>query len=253
MNESGHSDHVSRQRRFYDERGHAHLRAQEDDHYARKIAGRVASRVGLRRDDRVLEVGAGFGRFTFSLLEHCDSLHALDLSERALESLARNREERGIPEASCRTLCASVDAYAQSDEAPADQDRFDCIIGFFFLHHLPDFAASIQSLSTRLAPGGRIAFVEPNRVNPLYAIQLTACKDMDWSEEKGLFALSQAKVETAFRAAGLEGVETERFGFFPPQLLNRSAWIRRVETGLEEARVLRPLLPFLLLTARAPG
>ena len=97
-----------------------------------------------------------------------------------------------------------------------------------------------------------MAFVEPNRANPLFAIQITTCRDMDWSEEKGLFALTQAKVESAFRRAGLEKLESQRFGFFPPQLLNRSTWIQSIEGGLEGMRALRPLLPFLLLTAGAP-
>ena len=85
----------------------------------------------------------------------------------------------------------------------------------------------------------------------LFAIQLGACSDMTWAEEKGLFSLSQRKVEAAYSQAALETIATHRFGFFPPQLLNRSRLARRIENGIEAVHALRPILPFLLLTARA--
>ena len=60
--------HLERQRAFYAHRDHAHLQVQDDDPYASKLTAELASRSGFRASDRVLEVGAGFGRFTFPLL-----------------------------------------------------------------------------------------------------------------------------------------------------------------------------------------
>lgn len=248
MSTSRDSAHVERQRRFYGSRSHAHLQAREEDYYSSKISERLADGVDLRPEERVLELGAGFGRFTFSLLERCGQVVALDLSQRSLESLARSRDERGVGEDRCRTVCADVDEFASRD---ADRERFDCIVGFFFLHHLPDFALTISRLAPLLAPDGRMAFVEPNRLNPLFAIQLSACSDMSWAEEKGLFSLSQRKVEAAYSQAALEPIATHRFGFFPPGLLNRSRLARRIESRLEAVHALRPVLPFLLFSARA--
>jgi hypothetical protein len=73
---------------------------------------------------------------------------------------------------------------------------------------------------------------------------------MTWADEKGMFQLSHRGVTDAFRAAGLVPAPVQRFGFFPPQLLNRSDTIRRLEARLERARLLEPVLPFLLLRAR---
>jgi hypothetical protein len=97
-----------------------------------------------------------------------------------------------------------------------------------------------------------MAFVEPNRRNPLFLAQVACCADMSWAEEKGMFRLSARRVESAFDAAGLEPAPTRRFGFFPPQVVNRFAAARRLEARLEAARLLRPVLPFLLLGARRP-
>ena len=68
------ADHAERQRRYYDSRKHAHLEAREDDHYARKLARELARTVEMSPTQRVLELGAGFGRFTFPLLESCGSV-----------------------------------------------------------------------------------------------------------------------------------------------------------------------------------
>jgi SAM-dependent methyltransferase len=250
MKESAKAAHVARQRRFYDERDHGHLQAQDDDYYVRKSAARVADSLGLQGHERVLEVGAGFGRFTFSLLERCASVVALDLSDRALASLARGRDERGIVETRCTTVCANVDEF--SIETLAPPGGFDAIVGFFFLHHLPDFRATILRLAPHLAHGARMSFLEPNRINPLFTLQVATCKDMNWSEEKGLFGISQSKVEGSFRDAGLEQIQSQRYGFFPPPLLHRSEWLRQLESRLEATRVLRPLLPLLMVSAEAP-
>jgi len=234
------------QRRFYETRVHEHLQPRDQDFYAEKLATVVAESLGLGPGDRVLEVGAGFGRFTFALLERCGSVVASDLAPRALETLERARDERGIAVERCTTRCLDVTTF----DADGFGERFSFLVGFFLLHHLPDVARCVARLAPLLAPGGQMAFVEPNRRNPLFLAQVACCPDMTWAEEKGMFQLSHSGVTDAFRAAGLAPAPVQRFGFFPPQLLNRSHAARRIEARLETSPVLRPLLPFLLLRAR---
>jgi SAM-dependent methyltransferase len=237
---------LDRQRQFYRSGRHEHLLAREDDAYARKLAGELARRAGIERHHRVLEIGAGFGRFTFPLLEHCGSIVAFDLSERVLEDLVRTRDERGIPPERCSTLCGDV---ASLDPGTAG-GTFDFVAGFFILHHLPDVGAAFRALVTALGPTGVMAFVEPNRRNPLFLAQVLFCPDMPWREERGMFLLSARKVEAAFRAIGLAPRPTERFGFFPPQVYNRFAAARALEQNVERVRVFHPILPFLLLAGQ---
>ena len=108
------------------------------------------------------------------------------------------------------------------------------------------------ALSKLLGAAGGLAFLEPNRRNPLFLAQVLSCRDMTWREEKGMFALSARGVLRAYREAGLSVDRVRRFGFFPPQLVNRFSWARRIEAGIERARLLDPLLPFLLMTAAQP-
>ncbi|MDE0887250.1 MAG: class I SAM-dependent methyltransferase [Myxococcota bacterium] len=235
------------QKEFYASRTHAHLQPREDDAYSTKLVSRLVESAGIRSDARVLEVGAGFGRFTFELLEHCDSVVALDLSESALGVLANARDDRGIAKERCRPLCGDV----QSLDLWKEEEPFDHIIGFFILHHLPDYRAAIARLAPGLLPGGHMVFVEPNRRNPLYAAQVACCPDMSWANEKGMFRLSGRSVERAYQEAGLMPQPTRRFGFFPPQVVNRFPSARRFESGIERMRLFEPMLPFLLLSAQA--
>lgn len=234
------------QRRFYETRVHEHLQPREQDFYADKLTRVVAESLGLGPGDRVLEVGAGFGRFTFALLGRCGSVVASDLAPRALETLEHARDERGIPAERCTTRCLDVTRLDADDFG----ERFSFLVGFFLLHHVPDMARCIARLAPLLAPGGQMAFVEPNRRNPLFLAQVACCPDMTWAEEKGMFQLSHSGVTEAFRAADLVPAPVQRFGFFPPQLLNRSPVVQRIEARLETSPVLQPLLPFLLLRAR---
>jgi SAM-dependent methyltransferase len=235
------------QRRFYDERPHAHLRPRTDDVYAAKLVRVLADAVGIGAGDRVLEVGAGFGRFTFPLLDHCASVVAVDLAPRPLETLEATRAARGVAPRRCAVRCLDVSAL----EPDALGERFRFVVGFFVLHHLPDHADAIRRLAAQLEPGGWLAFVEPNRWNPLFLAQVACAPDMTWAGERGMFRLSAAGVRRHFAAAGLVPRPVRRFGFFPPPVLNRVPIARRLETWLETRRLLRPVLPFLLLRARA--
>ena len=243
------TDHVAQQRDFYDTRPHHALQASADDRYAQKLAATLARRLGIQKHHRVLEVGAGFGRFTFWLLAHCGSLTALDLSQRALQALDSTRESRGIGADRCQTRHADL-LRLEPDDLTA---QYDFVVGFFVLHHLEDVEASLDRLSRLAAPGGGLAFLEPNRWNPLYLLQVAGCRDMAWSVEKGVWQLSAKAVEQSYRASGLEPISTHRFGFFPPQLVNRFEWARRLETRLERQRWLAGVLPFMILAARAPS
>ena len=240
---------LDQQRRFYESRPHGHLRPQEDDRYSQKLVAELVRAAGIQPHHRVCEIGASFGRFTIPLLAHCRSIVAVDISERALADLDAARDAAGIEASRC-TLHAGDAAELTPD---AIGGPVDFVVGFFILHHLEDVPTAIRAAAGLVVPGGGAAFLEPNRRNPLFLAQVLACEDMRWSEEKGMFTLSARGVEEALGAAGLEVSPTIRFGFFPPQLVNRFAWARRLEAGIERSGLLTPVLPFLLMTARAPG
>jgi SAM-dependent methyltransferase len=241
---AGH-DQIETQREFYGSREHAHLRPQSDDLYANKLARELASRAGISSRSRVLEVGAGFGRFTFPLLEYCGQVVAMDLSHRVLTDLEEARDELAIDPERCKSWCAE----AVHGDLSGESAGFDFVVGFFVLHHLPDVHAAILNLAPLVKPGGSLVFLEPNRRNPLFLAQVMGCPDMTWKDEKGMFTLSRRQVFRSFDVAGLSVRKLETFGFFPPQLYNNVAAARRLEAWLEGWRSIASLLPFRLLAA----
>ena len=94
-------------------------------------------------------------------------------------------------------------------------------------------------------PRGRIVFLEPNPLNPLYYFQMLVVPGMNWGGDKGILNMREQNVLAAMRAAGLAQPSVERFGFLPPFAVNRS-WGPAAEDALERVSLWSALLPFQL-------
>jgi SAM-dependent methyltransferase len=233
---------------FYAERRHHRLRASEGGRYAENLVARLWSALGAPRDADGVEVGCSAGRFTLPLLARCRSIQAIDLSRKQLDELRAELDRRDIDPARCRTHEVNVEQLGPE----LGEQCYDFVVGVFLLHHLHDPGRTLARLFRLLRPGGRVAFVEPNRWNPLYALQISLCPDMKWSQERGLYRLSKRGFAGMFEQAGFEDRDVSRFGFFPPQIVNRFPNALRWERSLERSRVLRPVLPFLIASGRRP-
>ena len=116
--------------------------------------------LGLRADDRVLDVGAGFGRHVYECARRGAHVVALDY---AADEVTQTRD----------TLAAMVTA----DEIPADRligvlrgdarslpfpdHSFDTIITSEVLEHIQDDVTAIAEMTRVLKPGGRFAGTVP--------------------------------------------------------------------------------------------
>jgi SAM-dependent methyltransferase len=196
----------------------------------------------LEPGQRVLEVGPGQGRYTIPLADRGFDLEVLELVPTMLEHLDRARDARRIG-----LHLGDVLSPPESLEP-----GFDAVVGLFALHHMHDVPGCLASMARLLRPGGRLAMLEPNAYNPLYYLQIAFSPDMTWAGDRGMIQMRAGPLRRALRAAGLEAVRIERFGFFPPAITNRPRG-RGVERALERITALRPFLPFQLLGGRAPG
>jgi SAM-dependent methyltransferase len=208
--------------------------------YVQRHVDELLSAIGLGQEASVLEVGCGMGNYTFELVRRGLALEGLDLSSVLLDRLrAYAADEITLP-----LHCADV------LDPPEDLlGRFDGVVGLFTLHHLHDVAGSIASMARLLAPGGHLAFVEPNAFNPLYYVQIAATPGMSFRGERRLTSMRPGVILPALHAAGLSDVRFHRYGFFPPFLANRETG-RRVERALERVSVLRPISAFQLFLGR---
>jgi ubiquinone/menaquinone biosynthesis C-methylase UbiE len=113
----------------------------------------VFRKAGVTRGMRVLDVGCGVGDVSMiaaALVGPEGSVVGIDRSPAALD-IARARVEReGLSQV----------RFVQADLHDVVEEGFDAIVGRFILIHLPDPAASLRILASRLRRGGILAFVE---------------------------------------------------------------------------------------------
>lgn len=208
--------------------------------YVERQIDQVVEALDLDADTRILDVGCGMGRFTLPLRGRGLDVVGLELSSGLLEALEEHRPRWGLPPAPL--YCADM-----SDPPAELLGRFDVVVGFFTLHHVHDLGACLHGVVRCLRSGGRVGFIEPNPLNPLFYLQITFTPGMSWKADSGIVRMRRRRMFDAMEAAALTVRCRRCFGFMPPFLAERGAWIRA--DGLaEKVAPLRPFLPFQLFT-----
>jgi ubiquinone/menaquinone biosynthesis C-methylase UbiE len=117
-------------------------------------------RLGLTPSDRVLDLGAGFGRHAFAALRRGSTVVALDAGEAEMEAvqgmITAMREANEISwDASAVAIRGDVLAL------PFLDNSFDVVICSEVLEHIPAEALAIAELARVIKIGGRIAITVP--------------------------------------------------------------------------------------------
>lgn len=210
--------------------------------YVERHLTELLARLGAPAGCRLLDVGAGMGRFSLPLAERGFRVTAVDLAPELLEVLRRHD-----PEGRVETLAAALEELPETGAGP-----WDAAVGFFFLHHLADLRAAAESLARVLPAGARVAFCEPNAYHLPFYLQIAATPGMTFAGDGGIARMRPGRLLPAFAAAGFRDVETHRYGFFPPAVANTRPG-RAVEAALERLPPLAPVRAFQILTATRGG
>lgn len=241
-------DWQAAQERYYEERDHKYLEAGRGGLYAANLARKIYHELGLPRQSHGLEIGCGAGRFTVPMLEHFDSLEVTDQSRRQLGLLAEELDRRGIGAERCVAHRANVE---RLDEF-LPEERFDFLVGVFVLHHLHDPMGTFRRLFRLVRRGGRMVFLEPNRWNPLFTLQILLVPDFSFREERRLYSLGSHRLRRIATEAGFVNIRVYRAGFFPPQVINHFRFALPLEQRLESMRILNWGLPFVMISGTRP-
>ncbi|MBT8253337.1 MAG: class I SAM-dependent methyltransferase [Flavobacteriaceae bacterium] len=213
-----------------------------DSYYVNRHINSFIELSGIKRDQKLLEVGCGMGKFTFPLLKKGFNITGLDLSPYLLQKLLTHNDNRYSLELIASDIL----------DIPAEyNDSFDHVIGFFTLHHFLNPDTYIKAMSRVLKPGGSIMFIEPNAYNPLYYVQIAITPRMTWKGDKGVALMNKKNFTRAANYAGLLTPEIKKYGFFPPFAVNNKIG-RTVENGLEKLEIFRPLSAFLFVKMTKP-
>lgn len=116
----------------------------------------ILEQQGLRPSGRLLEIAAGSGFLTASLLvsERFDEIHCGDISAAFMRQLARRTE--------AISSSTGVTKYLfDANHLPFGDESFDYVFGNSVLHHFAHFENTIRDAFRVLKPGGAAVFAEP--------------------------------------------------------------------------------------------
>ena len=110
----------------------------------------IIKAIGLKRDNRVLEIGTGTGEFAIAAAKQCTHVYATDVSQIMLDYAQKKSKDRGVDNITFTR--AGFLTYEHSAEP------LDAVVTQLALHHLPDFwkAAALRRIWRMMKTGGRL-------------------------------------------------------------------------------------------------
>jgi ubiquinone/menaquinone biosynthesis C-methylase UbiE len=193
----------------------------------------------LHEGARVLELGCGTGVFTNYFAQTGATIHALDISWDLLRRVAFHG-------------AGHVDLIlGDAEELSFPAESFDAVVGSSILHHL-NYHHALREAHRVLKTGGRLAFAEPNMLNPQIAIQKNIPfikKLLGDSPDEGAFV--RWTIARVLRKVGFSDVQVFPYDFLHP-LVPKSfvSVVERIGMFVERVPVVREIAGSLIITAQ---
>jgi len=207
-------------------------------------ASLLARAAGLAPGVRALELGCGTGIFLEKAAAHGARITGIDLSADLLaRCAARMAGAAGI------SLVRG-----NAERMPFPDGTFDAVYGSSILHHL-DLDAALAEVARVLRPGGRMAFAEPNILNPQVVVmfKLRLTKEY-FGVSPDEMAFSRFRAARAARRAGLAAVSVRPFDFLHPATPRPLiGGVEAAGRALEHVPLVREIAGSILIAAARPG
>jgi ubiquinone/menaquinone biosynthesis C-methylase UbiE len=212
---------------------------------AARRAALLVEAAGLRPGVRALELGCGTGVFLEKVAVHGATITGIDLSADLLSRCAER-----MAAASHVTLVRG-----NAEKMPFPDGAFDAVYGSSILHHL-NLEAALAEVRRVLRPGGRLAFAEPNILNPQVAVMFRlGITKKYFGVSPDEMAFSRFHARAAAQRAGLAGIEVTPFDFLhpatPPPLIGAVSALGRAAERLPLAREIAGSM--LIAASRPPA
>ena len=190
-----------------------------------------------RREDRVLDVGCGWGTFSFALADKVAETVGVDFSEKSVEIC--NQRLANDPKQNLQFLCTDAGSTGLESET------FDLAIAADIFEHLyPADSVKVTSEMYRLLkPGGRFSIWTPHRGHVLEILKnrnILLKRDPSHVDYKSMAVLNKLLIDAGFQIErayfveshipGLRSIERLVQRFFPP--LRRRIAILAQKPGL---------------------
>lgn len=139
-----------------------------------------------KKDEALLDVGAGAGYIASIVSKYCDNLYALEPNNDKVEFIKSHFPEVKAFSGNVSTI-------------PFPESYFDKIYVISALHHFPDTGAAIEEMARVLKPNGRILI---NDSNPE---RMSAKAESQFA--KGAKFLTPSQLKETVEAQGLKSLE----------------------------------------------
>lgn len=160
-------------------------------------------RLGLEAGDRLLDLGAGFGRHAFEAFRRGATPIAVDLGH--AELISCNNTFAAMAEAGESPPGASAGSVqASALQLPFPDASFDRIIASEVLEHIEDDQAALIELARVLRPGGSIAITVPGWLSELLCWKLSEAYHAPIAVGGHVRIYTAEVLRTRLKVAGLE-------------------------------------------------
>jgi SAM-dependent methyltransferase len=205
----------------------------------RHIARRVLDVTGAGKQAAILSLGSGLGDTEILLASQVGRITGVDLSPKATGQAREDAARAGLD--NLEFVNGSL------DHASLARLKFDCVIGIFFLHHVPDqeLVSTVARIREWLKPGGTFYGLDPNHYRLSGAVgRLLMPRLMQKYQTPDERELRPADTVALFRDAGFQArsriydfTSTPLAGLFPS-----SPNFYRMVRAADEALIRTPLL-----------
>ncbi len=203
------------------------------------IARRVVKVTKAGKHSALLSLGSGLGDTEMVLSPRVGRITGVDLSPKAIQQARKDARRAGLD--NLEFVNGSL------DDPSLDGRKFDCVIGIFFLHHVPDenLIPTVARIRNWLKPGGTFYGLDPNHYRLSGAIgSLVMPRLMQKYQTPDERELRPADTVTLFKNAGFQAqsriydfTSTPVAGLFPS-----SPSLYRLVRAADEVLIRTPLL-----------
>lgn len=169
--------------------------------------------VQLQPDSKVLDLGAGYGEYSFSLAMASEALeiHALDIDGERIASVRHAVHRSGYN--NIKTHCARIEE--------TDDQGFDLIFSVDVFEHILPQEMPFKAAFEKIKPGGYLIVKVPNKTQKTILPESWFEEHQDWLEDEHIGQVYDLKdLSQRFKDEGFEVV----FGSYTDGWLSRLAW-----------------------------
>ena len=221
---------------YYGQDTHDYMRCS-DGAFADFIFASMGQVMGddYKKCHNAIELGAGMGRFSFTLVSHFSAVWLIEPARAFAQTL---REL--FPQEHVHVVDTTAEKFFASGAAPRDSIFF-C---FHLLHHLSRQQRQ-EMFSFISSVKGAAIFVDPNPWNPLLLVQPFFDKDMCFKEEMQYLRLTRGRLSSELSACGLQVKAHAPLCLLPPFVAMKALRLTGGAGKLLRLERARRVLPFL--------